>query len=88
MGVTPDQHYKIVNVQSMMMEEEVLKGVEKKLRGRITEVPVITKRVDRTQKPVWDLKVTSWVQGEDEEEAMPINTIHVSDRKWKMGGVE
>ena len=52
------QYYKIVNVQSTLTEEEVLKGVEKKLRGCIMEVPVIAKRVDRTQKPVWDLKAT------------------------------
>ena len=29
------QHYKIANVQSMLMEEEVRKGVEERLRGRI-----------------------------------------------------
>ena len=51
------QHYKIVNVQSMLMEEEVQKGVEEKLRGRIMESPVVIKRVDRSQKPVWDLRI-------------------------------
>ena len=83
------QHYKIVNVQSTLTEEEVQKGVEEKLRGYIMESPVIIKRVDRSQKPVWDLRVMfSQIQGENEDEVMPIDTIHVMDRKWKVGGVE
>ena len=71
------------------MEDEVRKGVEEKLRGRIIESPVLIKRVDRSQKPVWDLTVTfSRIQGENEDEVTPIDTIHVTDRKWKVGGVE
>ena len=46
------QYYKIVNVQSTLMREEVLKGIEQKLRGHIMKVFVIARRVDRTQKPV------------------------------------